>query len=339
MEINKSCLKFKEMIMEKIDAEADVNSLSLIEAHTHICAECAEYEKTLINMTKLTSTLKVEAPEFLETRVMAAINSAVPSKSFNFKPVLSFGVTFVLLFSAVFVLLYNNNNIHPLKTEAQVKPAKSTVQVAQIPVIKISHPFVVKQPVKALEKSVATTSKAEVAVVIPEKTTATAPVLGVEVAAVSAAQKVPEKGNSSVLYSSSGANSNPAVNVNTNYGVSSVNAAEVSSAKVTPVPTDPGIPLLDSDKAIVGNNMINTNRGEAAHIMIKVEQTARVRIIIYDKAVRPVANILDEEKTPGNYDTYWYGKTDNNQTVSGGVYFVYIQIGKRVIKKNIIVTK
>ncbi|HNZ29087.1 MAG TPA: hypothetical protein PKJ42_03750 [Candidatus Goldiibacteriota bacterium] len=52
-----------------------------------------------------------------------------------------------------------------------------------------------------------------------------------------------------------------------------------------------------------------------------------------------VAKLIDEEKTPGAYQILWYGKNDNSEVVREGVYFVYIQIGKRVIKKNIIVSK
>ena len=46
-----------------------------------------------------------------------------------------------------------------------------------------------------------------------------------------------------------------------------------------------------------------------------------------------------EKKAAGKYEAYWGGKNDNGQTVTEGIYFVYIQIGTRVIKKNIIVTK
>jgi len=55
--------------------------------------------------------------------------------------------------------------------------------------------------------------------------------------------------------------------------------------------------------------------------------------------VRPISRILDEYKDRGTYEATWEGRTDTGETVSEGVYFVYVQIGTTVIKKSIIVNK
>ena len=56
---NNKCLKFKEIIMEKSDGEADSITLSAVSKHLNECADCRNYEKSLINMAKLTSLMKV----------------------------------------------------------------------------------------------------------------------------------------------------------------------------------------------------------------------------------------------------------------------------------------
>jgi hypothetical protein len=113
----------------------------------------------------------------------------------------------------------------------------------------------------------------------------------------------------------------------------------VEAAKVTPISPVVSNELLSRDKAIVANNVINPLQGDTAIIRFIVDDDAFVKIVIYDKNIRPVSVILNEQKGRGTYEATWSGKGDNNQIVSEGVYFVYVQIGTKVIKKNIIVNK
>lgn len=122
------------------------------------------------------------------------------------------------------------------------------------------------------------------------------------------------------------------------YSLSKSDSVSVRMAKeqITPSKTNP---LLERDKAIVGNNLINPLKNEYAIIKIKVEEPSRVRIILYDKRIKVVSNLIDEQKEPGIYEVKWYGRNSNGEIVSEGIYFVYIQIGNTVIKKNIVVVK
>jgi hypothetical protein len=78
---------------------------------------------------------------------------------------------------------------------------------------------------------------------------------------------------------------------------------------------------------------------QAAIIRIKVEQDSTVRVIIYDRAMRPVSTLIDQDEAPGYYAVYWYGRNDSNAVVANDVYFVYMQIGSRVVKGYIVVKR
>lgn len=345
MEDNKKCLKYKEMIMAKVDGEADTSVLDIVSKHVKVCPGCANYEKTLENMVKLTSLMKVEAPEYLETRIMAEIKAQKPK--INWFSMLSYGTTFSLALIAAFFLIYSKQSV-PVQDMAKAKP------------VAVKHEAALKtSPVERLLAAsqtrvlkIASSKTTENKIPIPEKAVKTVPEVAAikvnpvyaetahEMAANTSSEKGPVKENASVDKSPVRLASVPASAANPNYGVSLVEVnSGVRAAKVTPIPTQPGLTLLDTDKAIVANNLINPNKSEKARIVIKVEDTSLVKITIYDKTLRVVAKILNEEKSPGSYDAYWGGKNDSAQTVSTGTYLVYIQIGKRVVKKYIIVDK
>ncbi len=344
MKNNMKCVKFKEMIMEKVDGFADAGVLGIVDGHTKDCPECMAYEKSLKSMIQLTSLMKVEAPDFLETRIMASINAK--TAKFNWFSALSYGSTFAVALIAAVFFLYYKASMPAIQTA--VKPVP--VVVADQPQTAVIHKIAAKPVVQVQVASVNQVIKQDL-IQIPEKSRALPIVaaaksiqpVSAEPAAETAAVDSPGKGekvSASVEKSSVTLASVPAAETNPNYGVSSVALnSGVNAAKVTPVPTQPGLPLLDQNKAIIANNLINPNHGDGARIVIKVEETSIVKILVYDRAGRVVANILNEEKSPGNYEAYWYGKNDSAQTVSSGAYFVYIQIGQRVIKGHIIVNK
>jgi anti-sigma factor RsiW len=357
MKENKECLKFKEMIMEKADGEADAAVLGIVSEHTGVCPECANYENSLINMMKLTSLMKVEAPDYFEIRVMEAIKDVSPA--FNWFPVLSYGATFAVAVFAAFFLLYNKPSIskqdmaksvsverplaaaHPT-VKTQVASVKATIKQSDI---KAPEKAIQTAPVVPVERLLAASqTQAVQAVPASASPDVAAAVKSVQPAVVAASgasiENGPLKENLSMGKSPVQPVLAPVAGYNPNYGVSKVDMnTDLHAAKVDPVPTQIGLPLLDTDKAIVANNLINPNHGDYATIVIKVEETSVVKIIIYDRAGRIVAKILNEEKEPGEYSAFWYGKNDSVQTVSAGAYFVYIQIGQRVIKRFIIVNK
>ncbi|MEI7542717.1 MAG: hypothetical protein WCJ94_05645 [bacterium] len=345
MKDNKKCLKFKEMIMEKIDGEANASVLKIVSNHIQNCPDCLAYEKSLKKMIELTSLMKVEAPDYLETRIMATIDSTKPQ--FNWFPVISYGTTFAVAIIAAFFLIYNKpfapSQVAVLKSvvvEKQlVASIKAPVQVAKVNVAKINK-TIMQSSAKAQDIAINTATKDKLAVRELEVSAKPAVAIAIQPVANDYNEKGPVRQNiaagNNIIQSASA----PVAANNPNYGVSAIEVKSVmNAAEVKPIPTETGLPLLEQNKAIVANNLINPNHGDFARIVIKVEENTLVKIMIYDKAGRVVTKILDEEKAPGTFEARWYGKNDYSQIVAEGAYFVYIQIGKRVIKSHIIVNK
>ncbi len=315
------CEKHKELIMEMVDGEIKAGDISIVESHLKSCKECADYKKDLINMTVFTNSMKVEAPDFMETRIMARIAAPTAVSGFRWFPALSYGSTFAVAVIAGFLLIYNKPGTVEVNTASVKKAEKTTVA---------SVKKVTTETSKTTVKSVEIAKKEAPAVIDPPKNEEKKEVIAS--APYMAPVNSSNSGMSQQVVPSGGNKSN---------GVSQVeNSGMVSAASgLDKVPVPTRIPLLESEKAIVANNLINPDRGETSRIMINVEDACRVRIMIYDKNMQVVKEIVDEDKLPGKYEALWAGKNDENRTVSQGVYFVYIQLGKRVIKKNIMVVK
>jgi|GEM_PF-1051655 anti-sigma factor RsiW len=341
------CRDYRELIMAKTDGEISAEELSLLEAHIKGCADCADYEKDLIKMAQITSSMKVEAPLYLETRVMEAIKTAPAVHGFGLGRGLAFALSFTAVLCAAVFIIYDKSDIQ----KKDMAVIKQDVHAAQIPETVKAHKYL--KPVVNIARSQAKTINKEVAVNEIVNKKVVSPETGVKETAVKEviASKPEEKAPASAPYMQVPAYTPAAVPANNAVTISknndkttisgAVSAARVSAAEVSKIetPTTVAIPLLESEKAIVANNLINPDRGEAAHIVINVEQQSECKIVIYDKSIRVVSVILNGSKAPGKYEAYWYGKNDNGQKVTEGIYFVYIQIGTRVIKKNIIVTK
>jgi len=310
---DKKCDKIKEMIVESLDGASNAQNKAFIDSHISQCPECAKYAKDMELIINNSQNIRFNAPDFIETRIMAVIQSQNTAKKPVFAHVLRVGVSFAAVVFAATFLIYNN--ISDRQHKVEMASVNSAIETEKAVVVK--NDIIKKKPVQ--------TAKAEETI----KEAATA--------------KTGETYEKNVLvYEYRPAPKQEAV-ANIPAAADKVGEQPVSSgvraAKDPGVEPTPSTPLLDAEKALVANNLINPNLGQAAAIKIKVDETARVKVVIYDKAVREVAKLIDEEKTPGAYQILWYGKNDNSEVVREGVYFVYIQIGKRVIKKNIIVSK
>ncbi len=309
---DKKCDKIKEMIVESLDGASNAQNKAFIDSHISQCPGCAKYSKDMELIINNSKNIRFNAPDFIETRIMAAIQSQNTVKKPVFAHVLRVGASFAAVVFAATFLIYNN--ISDKQHKVEMASVNSAVETEKAVVVKND---IKKEPVR--------TAKAEEAVK--------------EASAVKTAETYEKN---VLVYEYRPAPKQEAV---ANVPAAADKAAEqpvssgVRAAKDPGVEPTPSPPLLDAEKALVANNLINPNLGQAAAIKIKVDETARVKVVIYDKAVREVAKLIDEEKTPGAYQILWYGKNDNSEVVREGVYFVYIQIGKRVIKKNIIVSK
>ncbi|MCE5300852.1 MAG: zf-HC2 domain-containing protein [Spirochaetia bacterium] len=321
------CSQFKELIMEMVDGELPETDILSVREHIKSCPECLKYEKELKNMVKITASMRVEAPVFAENRIMAAINSQKKKPAFSMSGVLSYASSFAVILVVATLIIYKPAG----------GPKSDLTSIKDAPVIVSGKTNISKNEKNTIMPKIAvrTDEKPVTAVrIINIKPKAPAVVeQDVQAASVSDNRNIAGKADAVAPKQDTAVK-------DANYGVNNIEQAGViTSAKVTPVPTVPGIPLLNTDKAIVANNVINPRLNQAARIVIQVDEESRCVIRIYDERVRKVAEILDETKSAGKYEALWYGKNDSGSTVAEGAYYVYIQIGTRVIKKPIIVIK
>ena len=307
--------QLKMLVMEAFDGEIKPENALILKAHLESCAECRTYSDEL---KKMKSALpEYEPPKALSEKIMNAVikEDMKEEKIPAFRRFAGFTAAAGAAFALTLLIITTTADkdtvtIADMPAENPVVAAKPAVKTA--PVMEAAP---VTESVAVKEQSAPVTAKIEAPIIETEKGPSTARVTTIAVNPVDSAK--------------------PSYEVNK---ISQPSDATVAAAKVTPIPP-PDNRLLDAEKAIVGNNVVNVSRGERAIIRVKVEQTSTVRIIVYDKRIKPVSLILDEQKEPGVYEAFWYGRNDMNQAVTEGIYFVYVQIGSTVIKKNIVVTK
>jgi hypothetical protein len=318
------------MIMEMVDGEASAERAGLAKNHIVLCPDCAIYRDKLVKMTEIISSMKVEAPEYMETRIMAKIASQKRNSGFNFIPAFSTVVSAVVVIFAAF-LIYNN------------KPAQVTVALAQPPAVKAvaeaKLPVAVKiakVPVKhAVIIAASKPSAAVKNVIIAKAQEAVVPAVKAPSAAAASAPEIAYAPAMAPLTAPVA----KAANVNTNSAPftaaapsNTMHAADAD--KITATPT-----VVITAVGYVADNLINVNRGECAKVRVQVAQQCEVKIIVYDKAARIVSVLLDQNEPAGTWESTWCGRNDGGSVVTGGVYPVYMQVGQSVAKGFIIVTK
>ncbi len=323
MSNKRGCERYKQLIMQEAEGKATRAEKEQIKKHIRACGQCAVYRKKTSKMLKKLAGVRFDAPYYLESKIMAAVREeAKPRRRFGLSPAFIYAASFaaVIVVSLLVINTGLDNGIY--------KPPDKTALISETK----KH----AEPAGKAER------RAKVELTEKEKEAEAAPAGNNEAEGVKAVSQAPrEESKSRVKRAGS------SIKLKTNADKSAENKAikisgggsGLSAAKETPVPS-PGSTLLDREKAIVGNNVINPAQGGEAIIKVKVDDTsARVIIKIYDKRVRVVKNILDKELDRGVYEARWSGDNYNNVTVSEGIYLVYIQIGKMAIKKHIIVTK
>ncbi len=315
------CKKIKRIIQEYIDGLLNQYNRNILFNHISQCENCKEYLENTEKIKFYVSKLKVKEPYYLETKIMAKIREQehVNEKAsiFNlgliFKPALSFAVASLIIIGSVF-LIYNNTGDSKLSLNL---PEKSPDKIIKTEDINKAKDIKISKTESNIKNDDIVIAEKKV---IQEKTEIT----------ISENLKA---GNELKIRADTVAKSDEP-----KYSLSKVDGIEFKMAKEIATPSTTN-PLLERDKAIIGNNMINPLKGEYSTIKIKVDESARVRIIIYDKRIKVVANLVDEQKEPGIYEVKWYGRNTAGDILSEGVYFVYIQIGNQVIKKNVIIIK
>ncbi len=311
------CDNLKMLAMEAFDGEISPENSLILKAHLESCPGCREFAADL---EKMKSVMPVyEPPKGLSEKIMnAVINEEMKkSKAPSFRRVFALSGITTAAFALTLLIITSTGN------------QKDIITIADMPV---QEPVITAK--KHAELKTAVIAKQDPAVTAVEKTdkpviTASKPVFE----SASETEKGPGAQRVVSIASTGSEQAKPA-----SVADKREQSGAVAAAKVTPI-APPQNRLLDTEKAIVGNNVINISTGSRAIIRVKVEEASPVRIIIYDKRIKPVKVIVDEQKDPGVYEAFWDARNDNGQIVTEGVYYVYIQIGKAVIKKNVVVTR
>ena len=74
-------------------------------------------------------------------------------------------------------------------------------------------------------------------------------------------------------------------------------------------------------------------------IRYEISSPGRVKIEIYNLLGQRVVTLVDEYRPIGRYATEWYGKNEDNQTVSSGIYFYTMKAGDFVQTKRMVFLK
>jgi hypothetical protein len=65
----------------------------------------------------------------------------------------------------------------------------------------------------------------------------------------------------------------------------------------------------------------------------------RVRLAIYDTSGRLIRELVDEEQVGGSREVVWRGDDASGRTVSSGVYFSVLQVGKEQLTRKLVLLK
>jgi len=103
----------------------------------------------------------------------------------------------------------------------------------------------------------------------------------------------------------------------------------------SPVSVDEHLPppLVDNAK-----NFPNPFR-ESTTISFGLKDASPVQVDIYNLKGQHIRSLMNEAKTPGNYDVNWDGRDLHGQVVADGVYFFKIQAGTFSSRKKMILLK
>jgi hypothetical protein len=124
-----------------------------------------------------------------------------------------------------------------------------------------------------------------------------------------------------------------------------VSALSVNAASVEPKPTVVVVtPVVPAGKprtaeSEVRNNVVHASRQEAALILFNLQESGRVRVVVYDRLGREVAVLCDEERPAGFNDLRWSGAADAGGMAASGIYEVRITAPSLQARHKILLAK
>ena len=105
-------------------------------------------------------------------------------------------------------------------------------------------------------------------------------------------------------------------------------------ANTTPTSVSPGDTRAS---AVLGQNMPNPSSG-STEIRFRLNETAPVRLRVFDAAGRVVRTLVDEVRGAGGHQLVWDGRDDSGRAVGSGVYFYELAVpGEKVGRKMMVV--
>ncbi|MFH1220343.1 MAG: FlgD immunoglobulin-like domain containing protein [Candidatus Eisenbacteria bacterium] len=79
--------------------------------------------------------------------------------------------------------------------------------------------------------------------------------------------------------------------------------------------------------------------GEGALIKFELPERGHVSMTIYDVAGHQVRDLVDDTKEIGSYSVAWDGKDERGIAVSGGIYFVRLEAGGKVVAGKVVLVR
>jgi hypothetical protein len=68
-------------------------------------------------------------------------------------------------------------------------------------------------------------------------------------------------------------------------------------------------------------------------IKYSVPKNSNIKVRIYNMMGQLIKTLVNESKSPGNYEVQWYGKNEENLSVASGIYFYQLE-SENFVKTN-----
>ena len=79
-----------------------------------------------------------------------------------------------------------------------------------------------------------------------------------------------------------------------------------------------------------------THFKSGTRLQVRLPQSDRVRLGIYDRTGRKVKCVVNSDMQAGHHDFVWDGRTDNGADVSAGVYYARLETAQNVCQCKLV---
>ena len=71
------------------------------------------------------------------------------------------------------------------------------------------------------------------------------------------------------------------------------------------------------------------------NVAFSLNQKTSINLSVYDLNGRQIITLINEDKTPGRYQTLWNGRDQNGKEVNSGLYLVHLQWGRNTVTRPV----